>query len=145
MSLQGRIKQGQLPSGVKGFTGAAPQEVDGSKLSIIGLNIDVASLSATVYTKATTSTLTLTAKWQVSKDGSTWVDCYAMNNAALVAQVTGTGSAVSATRNLEAPRSVSGMLYARVAVVSGVGVGGGAGTDECSIEYAYRTISPLVG
>ncbi len=100
MSLQGRIKQGQLPSGVQGFTGAAPQEVDAAKLSIVGNNIDIDSLSAVVYTKATTNTLTLTVKWQVSKDGTTWRDCYGSNNATLVAQVTGTGSAVLATRSI---------------------------------------------
>ncbi len=145
MSLQGRIKQGQLPSGVQGFTGAAPQEVDAAKLSIVGNNIDIDSLSAVVYTKATTNTLTLTVKWQVSKDGTTWRDCYGSNNATLVAQVTGTGSAVLATRSISAPGAVYGMLYARVAVVSGVGVGGGAGVDECSVEYAWRSISPLQG
>lgn len=145
MSLIGRIKQNQLGVIVTGFTGAAPQTVNATKVSMIGLNIEQGTLSATVYAKATVSTLTISAKWQVSFDGITWRDAYGSNRAANVAIATGTGSAVTDTVNIAAPSGVYGCQYARVSVVSGVGVGAGAGSDECSVVYNYRTISPFQG
>ena len=126
-----RLKIG--PAGaVTGFTGAAPQTVAGATIA----TGDYDKLSALHYGKATTSTLTVTGNWQVTRDGgSTWYDVYGPNSAALVAQVTGTGSAVTATRVIDAPEAVYGWPNARFVSKSGVGVGGGAGVDEASIAY----------
>lgn len=134
------IKSNQQAGSVTGFTGAAPQNVDGASVSMVAKSIQVGSLSANVYAKATTNTLTLTAKWQVSDDASTWVDAKPSNNAANVIVVTGTGSAVTDTICLAAPDGVYGKRYARVRVVSGTGVGAGAGTDEASVSYNWRII-----
>lgn len=223
MALNGRIKQNQSATGVKAFTGAAPQQANGATLAMAGLNIEPNTLSASVYAKATVSTLTLTGKWQGSYNGIQWFDLKVSNDPADVALVTGTGSAVvtssnsptvavsAATANavnptvittstphgfvagqeatiasmggntaangqqpvtpltpttfsvpvagngtwtsggtvanaevcVAAPPAVFGFLYARFSVVSGVGVGAGAGSDECSIAYNWRTLSPL--
>lgn len=117
---------------VTGFTGAAPQSVNGPWIP----TNNIENLSAVAYGKATTNTLTVTFKWQVTNDGgSTTYDVYPANNAALVAQVTGTGSAVTATRTIDAPPAVYGYTNVRLVAVSGVGSGGGAGTDEASIAY----------
>jgi hypothetical protein len=97
-------------------------------------------MSADVYALATTNTLTITAKWQVSNDGSTWRDCKPSNGAVNVALVTGTGAAVTDTVCLAAPDCVYGKKYARVRLVSGVGVGGGLGVDEGSVSYNWRQI-----
>lgn len=132
MGLNERIKPTQQALGVTAVSGAAPQTVTGN--TVIMNKVETGSLSATVYTLATTNTLTLTAKWQVSDDGSTWV-----------AQVTGTGSAVSATRVIPAPDSVYGKRRARCVVVSGTGSGGGAGQDEANISYNYRLHSSHAG
>jgi hypothetical protein len=120
-----------------GITGAAPQTVAGATLDS-GLASIV--IGARVYCKATTNTLTLTAKWQVlDNDGTTWIDCVESNNPANVVMATGTGSAVTATKMISAPLSVTaGSRGARVLVTSGVGVGAGAGTDEASVSYDYR-------
>lgn len=129
------IQPAQKPTGVLGLTGAAPQT--GTGLTQPMIDVEPATLSANVYAKATTSTLTLTAKWQVSDDGATWIDAYGSNRAANVAIVTGTGSAVTDTIAVTAPEAVYGHRYSRLLVVSGVGVGGGAGVDEFSISYNF--------
>lgn len=137
MALNERIQPNQQPTAVTGFTGAAPQSVNGN---IVVMNkVDNSTLSAKVYALATTNTLTVTVKWQASDDGATWVDCASSpQNAANVALATGTGSAVTATRIIPAPVGVYGKRYARVVAVSGVGVGGGLGVDEASMSYNYR-------
>lgn len=140
MGLNARLKPGAAVSatGATGFTGAAPQTVAGATLSAAALRIETGSLSANVYAKATTNTLTLTAKWQVSLDGSTFRDCYLANRPANVTIVTGTGSAVTDTITVDAPAACYGMPYCRLIVVSGTGSGGGAGVDEAKITYNYR-------
>lgn len=120
-----------------GFTGAAPQTVAGAALDSGLASI---TIGARVYCKATTNTLTLTAKWQVlDNDGSTWIDVVESNNPANVIMVTGTGSAVISTKMISAPLSVtSGSRQCRVLVTSGVGVGAGAGSDEAQVTYDFR-------
>jgi hypothetical protein len=114
-----------------GFSGAAPQTVAGATIAVR----DKINLSALIYAKATVNTLTLTAKWQVSLDGSTWRDVYGPNRATNVVIVTGTGSAVTDTIVVQAPEAVYGYPSVRCIVVSGVGSGSGAGSDEASITY----------
>lgn len=139
--LNGIIKSIQPAAGtVTAFTGAAPQNVDGATVSMVASRIETGSMSANVYALATTNTLTITAKWQVSDDGVTFRDCKPSNGATNVALVTGTGSAVTDTVCLAAPDCVYGKKYARVRLVSGVGVGGGLGVDEGSVSYNWRVI-----
>lgn len=136
MSFNARVRNAQKATGVTGFTGAAPQVVNGNALLMA--DVEVNSLSALVYTLADTNTLTLTAAWQVSVDNATWVDAVEPQNPANVVQSTGTaGADAGITRAITAPRAVYGYRYARVKVTSGVGVGGGAGVDECNISYSY--------
>lgn len=95
------------------------------------------TLSALVTVDAETNTLTMTAKWQVSNDDSTWVDIVAPNNAANVALATGTAGADAAvTKVISAPDAAYGWQYARLAIVSGVVTG--AATDTYSMSYCYR-------
>ena len=145
MALTNRIKQNQQPLAVAGFTGAAPQTVTGNTVSMVAQNIWPGTLSATVYALATTNTLTLTAKWQVSNDGSTFRDAYPSNRPSNVAIATGTGGAVTDTIDVAAPDCVYAHLYSRVIVVSGVGVGGGLAVDEASIAYSWQVAPPGVG
>lgn len=119
---------------VTAITGAAPQTVEGP--SVLMLNVEK-SLSATVYAKATTNALALTAKWQVSNDNVSWTEIKVPNNASNVALVTGTGSAVTSTVVLSAPDGVYGKKHARLVVVSSGGTGAGLGADEASIAYNY--------
>lgn len=144
MSFASRKMGNVLPKAVTGFTGAAPQTVAGNTIVMgkPGASPRPGTLSATVYAKATTSTLTVTAKWQVSEDGSTWVDAYGSNRAANVAIATGTGSAVTDTVSIAAPDGVYAHNYARCIAVTGVGVGGGAGTDEASVAYFFLKDRP---
>ncbi len=136
--LNGLIKSVQKAIAVAGFTGAAPQTVNGTGISMVAERVAIGSMSANVYALATTNLLTITAKWQVSDDGVTYRDCKPSNGATNVALVTGTGSAVTDTVCLAAPDCVYGKKYARVQLVSGVGSGGGAASDEGSVSYNWR-------
>ena len=122
---------------VTAVTGAAPITVGGPTFQPQVSKPLPNTLYAKVYAKATTSTLTLTGKWQVSQDGSTWIDVVPFNNAASVILVTGTGSAVTATKAFDAPSAAHGAKYVRFALVSGVGVGAGLSVDEVSVTYGY--------
>lgn len=83
-----------------------------------------------------TATLTMTAKWQVSNDNTTWIDfTHGTQNAAGV--VLGTGTIAATSRALPAPDGVFGWRYARLVVVTG-GTTGGA-SDALQISYGYRT------
>lgn len=142
MSFNSRKKGNVLPLATTGFTGAAPQTVGAvaaNKIVMAKPNFTPAAgtLCVEVTAKATTNTLTISAKWQVSDDGSTWVDAYGPNRPANVAIVTGTGSAVTDTVRIAAPDSVYAANYVRAVAYSGVGVGGGAGVDEASLKYHY--------
>jgi len=67
-----------------------------------------------VYAKATTNLLAITGKWQVRNSASdTWIDARLSHGPIDVAIVTGTGSAVTSTRFVEAPDSVYGYRFAR--------------------------------
>lgn len=145
MSLNERILPNQLPKAVTGFTGAAPQTVKGN---VVVMNVvERGTLSADAYALATTNTLTITAKWQVSSTGKAavdgdWTDCAgAPNNPADVPLVTGTGAPVTATKCVPAPAGVYGKRYARLVLTSGVGVGGGLGQDEASVSYNWTNPS----
>lgn len=102
----------------------------------------VAGLSALVSVTAATSTLTFAAKWQVSVDGSTWLDiANGSQNAAAVVLATGTAAIV--TKVIPAPDSVYGYPYARVAVVNAVATG--AAGDLYAMSYSYRQLSGAEG
>lgn len=138
--LNGLIKSVQKAGAVTAFTGAAPQTINGTGISMVAEIVETGTMSANVYALATTNTLTVTAKWQVSDDGVTYRDCKVPNSALNVALVTGTGGAVTDTVCIAAPDCVYGKKYARVQLVSGVGVGAGLGQDEGSVSYNWRRL-----
>lgn len=99
----------------------------------------VRSLSALVTVAAETSTLTITAKWQVSNDGTTWADfSNGSQNAAGVALATGTAGADPAvSKAIPAPDAIYGWKKARIALVTGGTTG--AAADTWTLSYCYRT------
>jgi hypothetical protein len=130
------------------ISGAAPQTVNGNALAIMNpdgssaLAVAPGTLSALVTLAITTSSLAVSAKWQVSSNGSTWVDAAnAPQNPAAVALATGTGSIVTTTKSVPAPDSVYGFLYARCVLTTSGASGGGAGVDEASISYNCRVVN----
>jgi hypothetical protein len=114
--------------------GAAPKYLYGD--TVITSVVRPHTLSAQVLASAKTSTLTITGFWQVSDDNSTWIKAVPQNNAAGVAQVTGTGSAVASTVAYDAPDCVVSYKYARFAVVSGTGAADGT-DDKATISYRF--------
>ena len=103
-------------------------------------SIRLGTLSAYFDVTANTNTLTLTAKWQVSDDNSTWIDLAPLNNAANVVLATGDGSGVDADKVIGAPTEIWGWKYVRAVVVSGVA--SGSASDTYAI--AYRHVMPQV-
>lgn len=114
--------------------GAAPKNLYGA--TVITSTVRPGTLTAQVLASATTNTLTITGFWQVSDDNSTWIKAVPMNNAAGVAQVTGTGSAVTSTVAYDAPNSVWAYKYARFGIVTGTGSADGT-ADGGTIGYRY--------
>lgn len=114
--------------------GAAPKYIYGNVRNTS--TVKDGSLIAVVLASATTNTLTITGFWQGSDDNSTWIDIVPQNNAARVAQVTGTGSAVSSTKAYEAPLAATSFKYVRFGLASGTGSADGA-ADGGTIGYRW--------
>lgn len=135
----------ELVSTVTGtFTGvAAGGAVNGNAVMMGGQDQKVRGLSALVSVTALTNTITLTPRWQVSADNTTWYTCAnGSQNAASVALATGVTpqTATPGIKMYPAPEGVAGWKFARVQVV--VGVVTGTTGDTYSIQYSYRQQSP---
>lgn len=120
--------------------GAAGQVLNGTAVPCD--YIVAGTLCALVLCSARTSTTTLTPKWQVSNDKSTWYDVYPSNGATYVAQATGTGSDVAVTRVLTAPDAVYSWRYCRVQIISAVSTCDGT-NDKGSVSYNWREFALL--
>ena len=98
----------------------------------------VRNLSALVTVDVETTSLTFAGVWQVSNDGSTWVNVSnGTQNAAAVVIATGTGGAdPSVTKAYEAPPTVYGWRKARFTFLTAGATG--AATDTYAISYCYR-------
>jgi len=131
-------KKYNVSGGTGTFNGVtAGSQVSGNPVFIGNDVARAAYLSALCVLLAETNTLTLVVKWQVSNDNTTWVDC-AESISNVAATVVGTGTAgadTAVTRVFEAPGSVYGWKYARVAFV--VGVATGAAGDTYTYGYSY--------
>lgn len=126
-----------IASGNATGVGAGGQ-VNGKQLFMGGIDQKVAHVSALITALAETNTLTLSAKWQGSNDGSTWLDlAHSPQNPAAVALATGTsGTDTAVTTVVPAPASAYGYKFARCSLV--VGVTTGTTNDTYSIGYSYR-------
>lgn len=110
-------------------------------LAIVGAStVDMSNvdgeLAAVFVLEAETSTITLSAVWQVSDDGTTWVRHKDENDVTPTVVGTGTGGDDAAvTVSIPAPRGVKCYRYARAGVL--VGVTTGASGDLASVAYRY--------
>lgn len=125
-------------------TGATSGDLNGvaaggaaSGASVLTQNVTPGTLSAVFVVDAETNTLTQTARWQGSDDGSTWINiANAPQNPAGVVLATGTAGADAAvTVAVPAPDGYSGFRFVRAQTV--VGVTTGASADTYSISYRY--------
>lgn len=130
------------------ITGSAPQVVNGGTLAMMhpqgntGAAVMPGTLSAKVILRITANTLTITGKWQVSVNGTDWLNATGPNNAANVVLATGTGTIATTTLVVSAHDACYGHLYSRYVLTSGTASGGGAGVDEVAVSYSYRTGYP---
>lgn len=122
-----------------GITATSTTSVAGLVILVGGpqFNIEWESLLAIVETNLTTSTITATTKWQVSNDGTVWLDLLGKNGAANVTKAAaGTGSLVT-TQYAQAFDGVNpGTPYLRLAVLVGVATGGAG--DNVTVSYNWR-------
>ncbi len=116
---------------------AAGSAVFGNTVFLGSDSAKVTNLSALAVVDIETNTITLTARWQVSNDATTFYDvAHGTENAAGVVLGTGTGGADAAiTRVIPAPDAVYGWRYARLALY--VGVTTGATVDTYTIGMSY--------
>jgi hypothetical protein len=129
-------------SGGSGDLTAAPvagSTTGGTALATAG--IEPGTLSCLVTVDAETNTITLTAKFQVSDDNSTWYDLAGdAQNPANVLLATGTGGADAAVSMvLPVPTQALGWKYVRAAVVNLVATGAAADTYAFSFRMRYVT------
>lgn len=108
----------------------------GTALATAG--IEIGSLSCLFTLLAETNTLTLTGKFQVSNDNSTWYNLAGdAQNPANVLLATGTAGADTAVSVvLPVPLAALGWKYVRPAVVNGVATG--AAGDTYAMTFYFR-------
>lgn len=136
MGLNNSIKNGQRAVASTAIAGASGTTIGLPSVSMVRENVETGTLACTATIGVTTNTLTVSGRWQVSLDDSTYVDCAGSNNAAAVTIVTGSGVLQTVTKSYEAPAGVYGYPYARFAILTGV-TAGGAG-DTYLGSYSYR-------
>jgi hypothetical protein len=129
-------------SGGSGTLTAAP--VAGTTTAgtaIATASLDRETVSCLFNVLAETNTLTLTGKFQVSLDNSTWYDLAGdAQNPANVVLATGTAGADTAvTRVLPVPPAALGWNWIRAAVVNGVATG--AAGDTYAFTFQCRKFS----
>lgn len=123
------------------FNGITAGSTVGANALFIGSDdLKVSDLSAIAVVDAETNTITITGRWQVSNDKTTWIDAaHGPQNPAGVAIATGTAGADAAvTVAIPAPSSVYGFRFARLGLV--VGVTTGASADTYTVGYSYRQV-----
>jgi len=93
-------------------------------------DVEDGTLSAYLAVAIVTSSFTITPKWMVSQDNSTYLAIEDQNNTAV--------TAISATETtvLEAPKASAGWPYTRLTLVAG-GTTGTTG-DTYEVSYTYR-------
>lgn len=111
----------------------------GTAINTAGIKLNTLSCLFTLL--AETNTLTLTGKFQVSRDNSTWYDLAGdAQNPANVLIATGTAGADTAvTRVLPVPPSATGWQWIRPAIVNGVATGAAGDTYAFSFQYLKET------
>lgn len=129
-------------SGGSGDLTAAPvagTTTGGTAIPTAGIELGTLSCLFTVL--AETNTLTITGKFQVSDDNSTWYNLAGdAQNPANVAIATGTAGADTAVSVvLPVPSSALGWKYVRAAIVNGVATG--AAGDTYSFSFRGRVFS----
>lgn len=129
-------------SGGSGDLTAAPvagTTTGGTALALAG--IETSTLSCLFTVLAETNTLTITGKFQVSADNSTWYDLAGdAQNPANVIMATGTaGADVAVTRVLPVPAQVAGWQYVRAAIVNLTATG--AAGDTYAFSFRCRRFS----
>lgn len=104
-------------------------------------NVEVGSLCCLFTLLAETNTLTLTGKFQVSDDNSTWYDLAgdAQNPANVVLATGAAGADTAVTRVLPVPPSAMSWKWIRAAVVNGVATG--AAGDTYAFSFRCRRVS----
>lgn len=133
MSFNSRLKTGQKALAATA-TGAVAVGSVGAGNTLPCDGIKLTSLGADVTMVVKTSSLTLTPSWQISDDGSTWKDLFALNSIANIATAAGTGSNVTTARTLSFPGTAA--RYVRAVVTTG-GATAGATVDTYAISYRY--------
>jgi len=123
-------KSVQLGSASTGTFSAASSGDTKNGTSINMNDVEDGTLSAYLVATIATGSVTITPRWRVSKNNSTFYTIKDQNNVAK--------TAISATETvvLEAPKAVAGWPYSRLSLV----VGGSTGTtgDTYDIRYSYR-------
>lgn len=138
MSFNAKVKNNQLVTASTGVAGVAGTVVTGTTVLLKNLRAG-STICAEVAMIVKTSSLTMTPSWQVSVDGTTFLDLVPLNSAANVATVGGTGSAVTTTRVIALPGMPLPFKYARIKVLT---AGATAVITDDFLATKYHWIEP---
>ena len=128
MARNDRLINNRLDTGTTVMTGIVAGTITpGETLRMNG--VMKGTLSAEFAIVADTATIQISALWEVSDDGSTWVE---LNPPWLLA----TGTVTIVTRAIDAPQAVNGYRYARASVRNAVA--DGLIDDTYRISYDYQ-------
>jgi hypothetical protein len=136
MSRTDYLRNNQLSADLTTAVAAALSGATVAGPSLLMATVSKCTLSARCTFLAQTTSLTLSALWEISDDGVNWRQARGLSNATPVAVATGTaGADVAVTRSIDAPLAVYGVRWARCSVLLG-GANGAAG-DQAAVSYDY--------
>jgi 3-hydroxyisobutyrate dehydrogenase-like beta-hydroxyacid dehydrogenase len=127
---------------INGQSHTAPGNVVAGN-ALLMQDVKPGTLAGYVDVTANTNTMTLSVKWQVSNDNSTFYDAQIVGASAVASSdtpeilSTGTGSSVETKKVLAAPPSVYGWRYCRMVLVVGVADSGSA-SDGWAYSFNYQ-------
>ena len=120
-----------------GVTSGSTASTAGLVISMAQNDIEWDSLAAIVETDITTSTITVATKWQVSNDGTNWIDVRDINGTTrTTVAAAGSGSLVT-TQYIQYFNGINNPFpYVRLAALVGVTTGGAG--DNVTVSYNFR-------
>lgn len=124
MSLATRLKINRQALSETGLSGASGSTFTANSI-LPGRSVP-GTLTARAAISITATSTTVSPKWQVSNDATTWVDVKPANGAAIV------GATASTTLWLQGPPALQANKYARLALVTS----GSSNTTSSSLKWA---------
>lgn len=121
------------------FSGSAKTDVAQNATTLVTRKLQMNTLSARAAVTVATNSLTVTPKWEVSDDQSTYYAVKNPSNAAWTVLATGNGTGATTNHVLTAPSAVYGWRFCRVALTPAAATGTSADVATVTYNYVQRS------